>query len=258
VSTDARNGNLADPAESALFQEIVEISDDAIITCDHAARIVTWGAPAERLFGRSVDEVTGRNIGELFAGHLIEEVRSVTALALAGERIRHFESEVLRADGLPVPVWLTLSAIVESDQDRAGILVVVKDVTEQHLAQATLAEVEARLREGEALAHLGSWMWDLRTGAVQWSTEFHRIHGVDPLSFDGTLEFHLNMIHPDDRSRAKEAMQESIASGRPFESEYRVVRPNGEVRKVHVRAQPSFGSSGAAVGLRGIGQDVTE
>ena len=47
------------------------------------------------------------------------------------------------------------------------------------------------MEEGEALAHIGSWLWDLRTGAVQWSAEFHRIHGVDPLDFDGTFESHL-------------------------------------------------------------------
>lgn len=68
------------------------------------------------------------------------------------------------------------------------LVAVVRDITEQRLARAILAEVEFRLREGEALSHIGSWLWDLRTGAVQWSTEFHRIHGVDPFDFDGTFD----------------------------------------------------------------------
>ena len=75
-----------------------------------------------------------------------------------------------------------------------------RDITEQRLAQASLAEVEARVRESEALANVGSWLWDLRTGTVQWSDEFHRIHGVDPLDFDGTLEAHL-ALDPPRRSR---------------------------------------------------------
>jgi PAS domain-containing protein len=87
-----------------------------------------------------------------------------------------------------------------------GAVVIARDVTEQHLAQATLAEIDARMEEGEALAHIGSWLWDLRTGAVQWSAEFHRIHGVDPLDFDGTFESHLGLIHPEDRDRVRAAM----------------------------------------------------
>jgi PAS domain S-box-containing protein len=136
--------------------------------------------------------------------------------------------------------------------------VIAKDVTEQRLAQASLAEVEARLEEGESLAHVGSWLWDLRTGTMQWSSEFHKIHGVDPLDFDGTFDFHLSVIHPADRSAVRSAMEGSVESGGPFESEYRVVRPDNQVRVLHVKAQPTIGSAGTAVGLRGIGKDVTE
>ncbi len=53
-------------------------------------------------------------------------------------------------------------------------------------------------------------------------------------------------------------MQGSVASGRPFSSEYHIVRPAGDIRRVRVRAQPTVGSAGTAVGLRGVGQDVTE
>ncbi len=52
-------------------------------------------------------------------------------------------------------------------------------------------------------------------------------------------------------------MVESVDSGRPFNGEYRVGFARGQVHLVQVRAQPTFGSAGAAVGLRGIGQDVT-
>jgi PAS domain S-box-containing protein len=134
----------------------------------------------------------------------------------------------------------------------------VRDVTEQRLAQAALAEAEGRLEEGEALAHVGSWLWDVRTGAVQWSTEFHRIHGVEPLDFDGTFESHLAVVHPADRDRLRGEMERSVATGRSLLQEYRIVRPDGEWRLVRVRAQPALGSDGTTVGLRGSGQDITD
>jgi PAS domain S-box-containing protein len=202
--------------------------------------------------------VLDRPLDLLFAEHLRHEVQGVIATVLAGDRIDHFETEVLRPDGMPVPVSLSMRPVRGAGEQPVGSAVIVRDVTEQRLAQASLAEVEARLEESEALAHAGRWLWDLRTGTVQWSSEFHRIHGVDPLDFDGTLESHLERVHPLDQEHVRVAMEQSVVSGRPFEAEYRVVRPDREVRVVHVRAQPTMGSAGTPVGLRGIGQDVTD
>ena len=70
-------------------------------------------------------------------------------------------------------------------------------------------------------------------------------------------EGHLGTIHPEDRDAVRTGMEESVSSGRSFDHEYRIVRPDGDERLVHVRAQPMIGSDGAVVGLRGIGQDVT-
>jgi PAS domain-containing protein len=177
---------------------------------------------------------------------------------MAGDRVDHLETEILRKDGMPVPISLSLCPVLGDDGTPAATVLIARDITEQRLAQASLAEIEARIRESEALANVGSWLWDLRTGTVQWSDEFHRIHSVDPLVFDGTLDAHLRTVHEDDRELVSDAMEMSVGSGRAFELEYRIVRPNDEVRVLHARAQPMIGSDGAVVGLRGIGQDITD
>ncbi|MGO8862532.1 MAG: PAS domain-containing protein [Acidimicrobiales bacterium] len=242
---------------AVLLAAIIALSDDAIFTCDGTGGVISWSASSERIFGRSEGEVRGGPLHLLFPGHLSRDVQGVMANVLKGDRVRHFETEVLRPDGMPLPVSLSLSTLLDVQGVPVGAVVIARDVTEQHLAQATLAEVDARMEEGEALAHIGSWLWDTRTGVVQWSTEFHRIHGMDPLDFDGTFESHLGLIHSDDREIVRAAMVQSVESGRPFNAEYRVVRPDRQVRRVQMRAQPTFGSTGKAVGLRGIGQDTT-
>ena len=252
-----RDGKTADIGPEALLRAVIETSDDAIFTTDAAGRIATWSATSERLFGRPAAGVIEQPIDALFPEHLRAEMAGVMARVLAGERVTHFETEILRPDGMPMPISMSMCPVVDLGEVPMGSVVVTRDVTEQRLAQATLAEVEARLEEGEALAHMGSWLWDVRTGAVQWSTEFHRIHGVDPRDFDGTFESHVGMVHPGDREGVRSEMERSVASGRPFHHEYRIVRPDDEVRVVRVRAQPTMGSARTAVGLRGIGQDVT-
>jgi PAS domain S-box-containing protein len=241
----------------AVLHAVVAMSDDAIFTTNEHGHVTSWSATAERLFGRPDHDVVDRPLDGLFPSHLSEEVHAVLTNVLKGDRIRHFETEVQRPDGMPSPVSLSFSPVLDSANVPIGAVVIVRDVTEQHLAQASLAEIDARMEEGEALAHIGSWLWDLRTGAVQWSAEFYRIHGVDPLDFDGTFESHLGLIHVADREPVRHAMVESVESGRRYNGEYRIVQPAGGIRTIQVRAQPTFGSTGRALGLRGIGQDVT-
>jgi PAS domain-containing protein len=135
---------------------------------------------------------------------------------------------------------------------------VARDVTEQRLAQATMAEIDVRLEEGEALSHVGSWLWDLRTGAVQWSLEFHRMHDVDPLDFAGTFEAYIDLIASQDRDVVRAAMTQSVHGSRPLDLEYRIVNADDKLRVIRVVATPTVGSDGMAVGLRGIGHDVTD
>ena len=232
-------GTDLEPEPADVLRAVVELSDDAIFLCDTEGRVTTWGATAERLLGWPSDDVVFRTLDILCPEHLQAEVSSVLAAVLAGDRIEHLELEVHRLDGLPVPVSFSFCPMEGPGGGVTGVVVVARDVTEQRLTQATLAQMEDRLEEGETLAHVGSWMWDLRTGAVQWSAEFHRIHGVDPLDFDGTLESHVGLIHVDDRRSVLMAMDESVASGRPLEARYRIVRPDAAVRTMHVRAQPS-------------------
>jgi PAS domain S-box-containing protein len=253
---EAMSGGI--PSSGQLLWAVVDLSDDGIFILDADGRIATWSSTAERVFGFGKAQVLDRELHQLFPDHLSAGVRSVVARALSGEQIRHFESEVVRSDGMPMPVWLSLSPVIGENGAASAVAVIARDVTEQRLAQAALAEVEYRLEEGEALAHVGSWLWDLRTGAVQWSAEFHRIHGVDPIGFDGTFESHLQVIHAEDRERVRREMELSVSSGHTFEAEYRIVRSDSQVRLLEVRAQPTIGSSGKAVGLRGIGQDVTD
>jgi PAS domain S-box-containing protein len=240
-----------------LLDAVLATSDDAIFSHDAAARITSWNHTAERIFGYSAEEIVGRACIGLFAEHLRADVETVFETVMAGDRVNHFETEVVRKDGMPVPISMSISPIFDEVQATVAAVLIARDITEQRLAQASLAEIEARVRESEALAKVGSWLWDRRTGAVQWSDEFHSIHGVEPLDFEGTIDAHLRSIHPDDREWVRAAMEESVESGRPFEGEYRIVRPNDEVRLVHARAQPMIGSNGAVVGLRGIAQDVT-
>ena len=166
------------------------------------------GVRLRRRRGRRARDVT------FFPEHLRRELGLVFDTVFAGDHVSHFETEVRRKDGMPVPISLSASPVLDAGNRLLGAVLVARDITEQQLAQATLAEIETLMRESEALAHVGAWLWDVESGVVQWSDEVHRIHGVDPLDFEGTLDAHLERVHPDDADVLRSTMHDAVATGR--------------------------------------------
>jgi PAS domain S-box-containing protein len=245
-----------DSRDRALVEILAEMPAVALFSQDAHGRIDMWSTGAERIFGYAEDEIAGDVLAALAPPHLRADLESVGQRVAAGERIDRVFTEIQRRDGMPVPIALSVSPIVDVQGVVVGALGVAQELTETRLAQAALAEVEERFREWEALAHVGRWLWDVGTDAVQWSDELHRMHGVDPLAFEGTLAAHLSVVHPDDRERVRALMEAAVVSGQPFEDEYRVA-DNESTRWFAMRAEPAVGSSGDVVGLRGVSQDIT-
>ena len=193
----------ADDARSrhriAILEAFVEASDDAVFSQGQDGEITSWNLSAERIFGHPASEIVGLPATALFPEHLRADAELVFASAIDGNRMNHVEIEMERKDGMPFPASLSLSLVRDPSGLPVSCVVLARDVTEQRLAQATLAETEARVRESERLSHVGSWGWDLRTGAVQWTDELHRIHDVDPFEFAGTIDAYLAAIHTGDR-----------------------------------------------------------
>ena len=249
---------MGDPIErmtaAALFSDLWAL---ALFSQDADGRIVRWNRGAERIFGYSEDEIVGDMLASLAPPHLRDDLESVGQRVAAGERVDRVVTEIQRKDGMPVPIALSVSPLVEESGEFIGAVGVAQELTETRLAQAALAEVEQRFSEWEALAHVGRWLWDVGTDAVQWSDELHRMHGVDPLEFEGTLAAHLDVMHPDDRDRVRALMEGAVASSQPFVDEYRIAEDDGGARWFAMRAEPAVGSSGDVVGLRGVSQDIT-
>ncbi len=255
---DNTDGHSAgDVGGSAVLDIFADLSSFALFSQDPAGHIVSWNRGAERVFGYSQAEIIGETLAALAPDHLRSDLEAVGQRVATGERVDRVFTEIQRKGGMPVPIALSVSPIFEAGGALTGSVGVAQELTETRLAQAALAEVEQRFREWEALAHVGRWLWDVGTDAVQWSDELHRMHGVDPLDFEGTLTAHLCIVHPDDRERVRSLMEGAVTTSQAFEDEYRVADADGNMRWFAMRAEPTVGSSGDVVGLRGISQDIT-
>jgi PAS domain S-box-containing protein len=121
-----------------------------------------------------------------------------------------------------------------------------------------LRESENRLADAQRIAHVGHWELDLDTDRYVMSDEMGRIFGLRPREKDITRAMVREMIHPEDLERVTRAAMRTQEGGPPYDEEYRVVRPDGEVRIVHARADVMRDESGRPRRRFGTVQDVTE
>ncbi len=245
------------PDGDAFIDAVLDSADDAIVGLDANGVVTRWNAGARRLFGYEEAEAVGRRAPSLFAEHRRAEGVGLLERALLGERVERAESDAVRKDGLVVPVWLTVTPVFRRSAAPTEVVAVIRDVSEQKLAAATLAESEERLRESEVLAHTGAWLWDGHD-RVQWSEGMYGIHGLGPRDFDGTLAAHFALVLADDRQAASAELLAAFGARRPFETEYRIERRDGATVWVYVRGQPLFDGLERLQGMTGIYQDVSE
>ncbi|MEA3193559.1 MAG: hypothetical protein QOD26_1892 [Betaproteobacteria bacterium] len=124
--------------------------------------------------------------------------------------------------------------------------------------KTALQTLEWQLREAQALAHFGSWEWDVRADRVTWSEALYPMMGVDPKTFQPSLDAFLNCVHPDDRERVQRAAAANRQTGKPYAEPIRIVRPDGTVRTVRGGSHAVNDAAGHPVRIVGVLQDVSD
>jgi PAS domain S-box-containing protein len=138
---------------------------------------------------------------------------------------------------------------------------------EQRVAERTeeLEASTAQLRQSEqrrslalAAGRMGSWEWDLGAGQQVWDEGQYRIFGVSPGGFVPTDGSILSLVHAEDRESLRRLAAESALTGQAYDAEFRVLRPDGELRWCIAGAAPTMDASGRASRVSGVTLDITE
>src|SRR6266540_3331954 len=208
----------------------------------------------------------------------IAATNGVTILTLADQRVDPYGTAWVLwwfgdavGDLMVAPLLLVLSAwrrarlttaqLVEGAALLAAIavslLVVGATLEEREAGSSELFTIASRLSEAQALAHIGSWEWDIRRDAVTWSDELYRIYGREPDSGSVDYASYLELLHPADRAFVDSTVQRAVEERRPFAFEHRIVRPDGTERVISSRGQVIV-EGDELVAMLGTAQDITE
>jgi PAS domain S-box-containing protein len=157
------------------------------------------------------------------------------------------------------PAWYhTDVAPMRQDGQLAGYMLIATDITDLKRSEERLRDQELFLARAQELAHVGCWEWQVGSAHEVWSDELYRLYGVDPATFAPTFETFLTLVHPDDRARLKALFNQAVDQGESLIAEYRLVRPDGQVRFMYAKAEVQRLDNGRLSRVMGVSIDVTE
>jgi PAS domain S-box-containing protein len=261
VSLSAKQRSAAEALrESELrLRQIAEHIRECIWIATPAMDQMLYVNPAyTSIWGRSVESLCQRP-KSLFEAIHAEDREQATGI-ITGQRQQGFDIEyrIVRPDG--AVRWIRDVRIPVKDESGKiyRIAGLAEDITERKQIVATLRQSEFDLAEAQRLTKLGNWTLDLATGIVRWSDELYRIFEVDKATFGGTYEIFLSRVHPDDRPQVLQANAEARSDGKPFEIEYRISTPSGQLKHIREIGYASKDRSDSVSALFGTAQDITE
>jgi PAS domain S-box-containing protein len=257
----------ADPAASApidervaLLEAALDASQDGLIVIGLDQRIIKYNRRFLQMFGFSADELDRGGIaymlqqalGQLNDGEaMVARARGYLADPLVEDAaLLHFK------DGR---VYERFAAPLKVGGRIVGLVYSISDISRPVRSERALEQHRALLEKAQEVAHVGSWVAELDgSRRLDWSLETHRIFGVPADQFPGHADGFFALVHKDDLDGVSKTFAAAVGAGTSYDIEHRIVRPDGEVRWVHERADALRDEAGRVVRMVGTVQDTTD
>ncbi|WP_042884355.1 diguanylate cyclase [Cupriavidus necator] len=242
------------------FRQAMEHSAIGMALVGKDGRWQTVNRALTELLGYSADELCELSFQQItHPDDLDDDLRAARSL-LAGEvesyrrekRYRHKDGQYR---------WALLAVSVVRDEhsgEPQHFITQVEDIHTRKLAQQELERLSRRIQLAVEAGGVGIWEWDFTSAGITWDARMHALHGTDPAAGAPVVDQWIEMLHPEDVNRVRGEMRQAIRGDAPFDTEYRIVRPGGEVRHVRAMATVTRNADGIAYALVGTNWDITE
>jgi PAS domain S-box-containing protein len=232
-----------------------------------AAPVMIWMSGVDKLctfFNKTWLEFTGRSLNQEIGNGWTEGVHPgdvqscVNSYGEAFDARKAFDMRyrLRRRDG--EYRWISDQGVTRYDArgNFAGYIGSCVDITDVMTKDEALRQSEERMRLAADAVNLGIWELDLATDEI-WASNARRAILGWPSSGKVTFEDFMSHVHSEDRNRLRQTISDAIRDGNDYESEYRLVLPDGVVRWMSGRGSVHFNSDGKPTRVLGISIDIT-
>ncbi len=153
---------------------------------------------------------------------------------------------------------IATSAVRDAEGEVVAAIRMMEDITERQRAEEALRKSEERLRLAQRAASVGIWDWDIATGQLDWTPELEQLYGYEPGTFPGSYAGFSDRVHHNDLAGIERQRQAAVAAHQPFDFDFRVRRPSGEIRWINCKGAARYDAAGWPYRLFGVNVDITE
>ncbi|TVP98415.1 MAG: PAS domain S-box protein [Planctomycetaceae bacterium] len=241
--------------ESRFSQLFTQAPDAGLMIRWADGEIVEANRRFERLTGFESAAVVGRKLLDLHFWATPELRDRFVEVMAAPEGANDFETRILRHDGSPLEIAVCSAKVQVDGED--FFLFTLRDIGLRVRAQRELAQSRQQLKEMQRLAQLGAWQLNIASGEVRWSEESFQIMSTPQEHGTPGLDEYLELIHPEDRQRLREAIDNTTRYKTVYELKLRHRRPEGGWNTAVARGQPVQNEQGDVVEIHGVMIDIT-
>ena len=221
--------------------DVFELAAGGMVITDRAGYFRRVNPMFARLVGRERAELEGAPFSSLTSPDDVARSEAFLRRLVAGKaETARLEKRYFRPDGSVVCVELHIRSLTGANDEVAAFLVQFLDITDRKRAEEAAALDRWRLEEAQRVAGMGSFERDPATGTFCVSDELSRMFGRPVLDVNDLKE----RVHPDERALVEAAFGSCIGERREVDLEHRLVRDDGTLRWVHVRAAWAAGEDG--------------
>lgn len=228
---------------------------------DAKTDIVTFSDRGAAIFGISPGAlITWTQIQSLLHSADRDRARLAVEAAILQKSDYDIEYRVIHPDSRERWISAMGRGYYDSNGNILGMHGVVQDITNRKQVEEELREANVQLESALGAGLIYTWRWNIRNNRVTGSTNLVHLFGVDPVQAVHGLpiETFVNAMHPADRLRVSESIQQAIATGEEYQAEYRVQTATGKERWVMARGLVEYDADGNPIAFPGALADITE
>lgn len=255
--TERKRAEEALRASEEKYRRIVDTAGEGIWMIDAEDNTTFANQKMAEMLGYSAGEM----LGVPFFTFMDEDGKALAATNVERRRqgiTEQHDFKFRRKDGTELWTILETNPIFDKDGGYTGALAMVTDITERKQAEAQVRAITERLKLATASAKAGVWDWNLQTNEMLWDDRMYALYGLTRENFPGGVEAWKQGLHPEDASRAIQACEAALAGGPDFETEFRVLRPDGTVVYLQGNGLVLRDEHGKLLRMIGLNVDITE
>ena len=229
-----------------------------VATADVQGRILSVNEKFCQISGYTREELLGQDHSKLNSGIHTKGFFKEMYLTLTSGESWHAEVCNRAKDGQLYWVQSTISPFMGKDGKPTMYVAIHTDITGRKRIELQFQQSQERLLVATRSGGIGIWDWNLQTNELIWDDMMLVLYGLQREGFSGAIDAWQVGIHQDDLEAQLVNTQNAIAGTHVFDTEFRVVHPDGSIRHLKANADVVRDSQGTALRMVGVSWDITE